>query len=275
MNTLAAILFLVFCASIITLFFKSLRRAAKISAAISLIAFLVVAVLSGGQENEKAKAAGFLDAADMRAANELGVTDATIWQAQRAQAAMLKQKAVAERLAAEKAKEVAETARRLELLKAPAEQIAFVQAVEKARQQYDSGGNDLQKGAARPARAKALCAAMKTPRIASWVGTLDTVTTNSDGKGVIHISIAKDLTLGTWNNSISDTGSNTLIEPDSELYQSLLGLKKGQYVRASGTLFSSSSDCYRETSLTMAGSLSDPVFLMKFSRVEPIDLGAK
>jgi hypothetical protein len=71
---------------------------------------------------------------------------------------------------------------------------------------------------------------------------------------------------------LSDTGTNTLIKPDTALYKALLTMKLGSTVRIHGRLFASGPDCYREKSVTLAGSLEDPDFLVRFSRIEPIEL---
>ena len=282
MAAFAAVLFVIFIICLFALLFRKARPVAKWAGPASLVALIAAAVFAGQQDEMDAKRLGFLSASDQRAAREAGFGDATAWASKRSQVEEQKRRADAERLAAEQARAetaraeaAAAEARRQAALKPPVDQAAFVQALQRGRDQYSSGSNELQKGAARPARAKAICAAVKAPRIDGWVGKLAKLSTNSDGKGVLAISIGDDISLSTWNNSLSDLTDRTLIEPDSALYTTLLTLKVGTYVRVSGKLFPAASDCVREKSVTMDGSMRDPDFLVRISRVDPIDITAQ
>jgi hypothetical protein len=89
------------------------------------------------------------------------------------------------------------------------------------------------------------------------------------GYGVLEIEIANGIHVSTNNNSFSDIGDHTLIAPDSPIYQTLLGLKPQTEVRFSGSFFNNSdSDCVREHSLTMNGSMTEPDFLFRFTAVD-------
>lgn len=152
----------------------------------------------------------------------------------------------------------------------PSGQKAFVAAVESARQAYRAGSNDMQKGAARPARAKAICSVLASKSVTDWVGQVARLSSNSDGKGVLGITIAKDVIVTTWNNAVSDIGAQTLIEPDSGLFRRASALSKGQWVKFSGSFRPSDVDCVLESSMTLSGSLTDPDFIFRFSDVAPI-----
>ena len=54
------------------------------------------------------------------------------------------------------------------------------------------------------------------------------------------------------------------------MYHDLLKLKVGETVRFSGTFFAGDTDCFQEQSMTLGGSITDPEFLFRFSRVEPV-----
>jgi uncharacterized protein len=69
----------------------------------------------------------------------------------------------------------------------------LVAAVEKGRQAYAAGANDMAKGAARPRRAKDICAAMPSAAIEKWSGIVETLSSNGDGLGVLSIKIDGDL----------------------------------------------------------------------------------
>lgn len=163
-------------------------------------------------------------------------------------------------------------ARREDLLRSPAEENRFIQAVEKARTAYKSGQTDLQRGAARPARARDICAALPSSELRQWIGKIARLTTNSSGEGVLAVEIAKGVKLITMNNSISDSVYGTMIKSGSSLYQQLLEMKTGDFVRFDARLFSSDIDCYTEMSLTMQGSLEEPEFVANFTRVSRVDL---
>jgi hypothetical protein len=95
--------------------------------------------------------------------------------------------------------------------------------------------------------------------------------TNSEGKAHITIRLNNNLSIGTWNNALSDIGDNTLISMDSELYKTLSSMKTRQKIRFSGTFVRSDTDYFREKSLTIRGAMKTPDFLMQFSSVEAID----
>lgn len=149
----------------------------------------------------------------------------------------------------------------------PADQSALVQINQVVREKLRAATNDLQKGALRPWRSKATCMNIKTTTAKNWVGTLDTLTTNNDGKGVVKIVIGEDLAVKTWNNALSDIGSDTLIEPGSSLYEKIESLNEGDTVIFSGHFFQSDVDCLHEGSVTLSGSLSDPEYIMKFEDI--------
>lgn len=151
----------------------------------------------------------------------------------------------------------------------PDTQKAFVAAIESGRQQYAAGTNDMAKGAARPARGRALCSSLPNGRVVNWVGRISTLSSNSDGKGVLTVEFGPDMYLGTWNNSLSDVGDGTLIDPSSALFAVASSMRKGDWVWFSGSFSKANPDCYREKSLTMAGSMQDPNFVMRFSSITP------
>lgn len=150
---------------------------------------------------------------------------------------------------------------------APKPQQAMVSAVKTGVETYTGTGNDLQKGAARPTRAKEICKAVKNRRAENWVGKLKTVTTNGDGWGVVVVSITPQITVGTMPNSWADVKDKTLIDPKSSVYASAAKLKEGDIVLFSGTFAKGTADCFGEKSLTMSGAMMRPEFVLKFSSI--------
>jgi hypothetical protein len=150
----------------------------------------------------------------------------------------------------------------------PVDEAEFIKILVLARGNYDSAKTDFVKGATRPQRAKAICSAFKSPQAKGWIGKLVRLTTNSDGKGVLAIEIAPNLTIKTFSTELSGIGSQTLVEPDNKLFSALGELSIGDQVKFSGTFFASDVDCFKEASLTMNGSLTSPEFIMRFVGVQ-------
>jgi len=147
----------------------------------------------------------------------------------------------------------------------PEAEKAFIAAVEKARAAYAAGANEMAQGAARPARAKEICAALKNPQVTGWIGEVETLSSNSDGLGVLAIRVTKDLLIKTWNNAVSDASHKTLIDPESSVFKKAVVLKKGQKIKFAGQFILDGTDCFREGSLTLKGSLTQPEFIFRFS----------
>lgn len=152
----------------------------------------------------------------------------------------------------------------------PSQQRTFVAAVETGRNAYVVGGNDMAKGAARPMRARAICSSLGSGlSVDDWIGTVNALSSNGDGKGVLEIAIGRNIFVKTWNNALSDIADTTLLEPDSSIYRQAVSLAVGQRVSFSGTFRDSATDCVKEASLTLDGSLTEPEFIFRFSRVVP------
>ncbi len=129
----------------------------------------------------------------------------------------------------------------------------------------------MAKGASRPARARAICSALPSHKVNGWVGRVSSLSTNGDGKGVLSVEVGPDMYVTTWNNDLSDIGDHTLIDPSSNLFQIASGLKEGQFVRFSGKLFASPTDCVEESSLSLSGSIDSPDFIFAFQSISPIN----
>jgi len=152
----------------------------------------------------------------------------------------------------------------------PPDQANMVAIVRGAHRAYKAASNQLQAGAARPNRASELCNSLRGTIARDWKGTVSKLTTNSDGRGVLTITIADDIEIATWNNAVSDIPYKTLIEPNSALYRSALELAEGMKVRFSGEFVRSEVDCLLESSLTMNGSMTSPKFILRFSDIAPL-----
>lgn len=152
----------------------------------------------------------------------------------------------------------------------PEQQKAFIAAVMDGQKAAKAAKNDMQKGGAKAKRDSAICAALSNTKVSDWTGTLATIESNSDGKGVLAVRISKDLMITTWNNALSDFMDKTLLEPGTELFNKVSGFNRGMKVKFSGQFISSDSDCIDEQSLTLDGKLEEPEFTFKFEDVSPL-----
>ncbi len=150
----------------------------------------------------------------------------------------------------------------------PPEEARLVEIVSVAQAESRKAENDMQRGGIKAKRDKALCEAITSLAVNDWIGTVEKVDSNSDGKGVLEIFIAEDIKVKTWNNALSDIGSKTLIEPGSPVFVAASAMKRGQRVAFSGTFVrGSEGDCLGEGSLSLRGKIEDPEFIFRFSSI--------
>ena len=102
----------------------------------------------------------------------------------------------------------------------------------------------------------------------NWAGKIEEIDSVGDEYAYVSISVCKNVTIKTWNNEFSDMMDKSLIHIDTELYEILLDLEKGNSVITSGSFTESDSDYFQETSITNKGSLSEPEYLVKFSNIQ-------
>jgi hypothetical protein len=154
---------------------------------------------------------------------------------------------------------------------APEIEQKFIAIILDAQSKAKSAANDMQKGAAKSERDKELCALINNFQMNDWVGKVTKIDANSDGKGVLAISIANDVSVETWNNALSDISDGTLIEQGSNLFNAASNLKRGAMVKFSGQFFrGSEGDCLKESSLFLNGKVKEPEFIFKFSSISPL-----
>ena len=152
----------------------------------------------------------------------------------------------------------------------PQDQKQFIEIVERFHDGYKQGDNDIAKDATRLQRAKAICAAIRTPVVQNWTGSVFKVSSNREGKGILELTLSTHIRVATRNDSIADIGDNTLIDPKSPLFDQTVLLKKSQQVLFSGSFTPDPTDCFRETSMTLSESMNEPEFLFRFSDIAPV-----
>lgn len=150
----------------------------------------------------------------------------------------------------------------------PAEQAAMLRIVAVAQKEASSVENDMQLGGVKSRRDKELCQALASMNARNWIGKINSIDSNSDGKGVLEIEIAPHTLVKTWNNAVSDLGSDTLIEPSAPIFEVASRMKRGQKVLFSGHFFhGGTEDCIREASLTLRGKVEEPEFIFAFGDI--------
>jgi hypothetical protein len=149
----------------------------------------------------------------------------------------------------------------------PVNEKEFILSVQQGQAAFRSAPNEMAQGGTRSKRRIAICESLPQISVSDWVGRIDMLSSNSDGKGVLEISLAPDIRVKTWNNDLSDSGSHTLIDPSSSLFGTVSQMRKGDQVVFSGVFFPSDVDCVKETSIGLEGSMTDPEFLFQFLSV--------
>ena len=127
----------------------------------------------------------------------------------------------------------------------------------------------MQRGGFKARRDDQVCNVLTSKTIIDWVGTVRTVDSNSDGKGVLSIAIADGIRLETWNNDLSDFEDHTLLQPSTKVFNAAASMRSGQLATFSGSFIPDSENCIRESSMTLSGKLTDPEFIFQFSAVAP------
>lgn len=94
------------------------------------------------------------------------------------------------------------------------------------------------------------------------------MTTESDGEAYVSVQLrGTDIEIQTWNNSLSDTEDHTMIRRSDALYTSLRDIKEGDDVTVAGAFLEGDKDYIKETSLTEGGSMTEPEFIVRVSRI--------
>lgn len=157
----------------------------------------------------------------------------------------------------------------------PQDEANFIRIVSSAQSDAKSAQNDMQVGGVKAKRDRALCDSGLSYVVNDWVGKLERIDSNSDGKGVLSVSIAPDILVKTWNNDLSDLMDGTLIAPGTALFEAASAMQRGQYVTFSGLLYrGSDGDCVKEASLTLKGKVTEPEFIFKFDKIAQYVPGA-
>ncbi|MCB8877613.1 hypothetical protein [Acidisoma silvae] len=132
---------------------------------------------------------------------------------------------------------------------------------------YDQASSDFAKGAEVARRSAAICKLLTSLEVTDWPATIETLSSNHDGLGVLEVRIGPHTKLDTYNNALSDMGSDTLIKPSEPFFDGLASMHESRPVIVSGRFLPDQNSCITESSLTQAGSMDSPDFIFKFTDV--------
>jgi hypothetical protein len=155
----------------------------------------------------------------------------------------------------------------------PEIQTIFQGIVIEAQKKAEAAENDMQKGGFKAERDKALCEKMLEVNVTDWIGTVDSIDANSDGKGILEIKVTDNISVTNLDafGAYGGHKRETILEPSSEVFQVVSKLKSGQRVRFSGNFYKDGGeDCLSEGSVTLDGKLKEPEFIFKYLKVEAI-----
>jgi hypothetical protein len=154
----------------------------------------------------------------------------------------------------------------------PQDEQSFVALMAKYSAANGQAQNDMQRGGLRNQRATAVCSLLGGGEIKNWVGTISTLDSTSDGRGVFGVQINSNLTIETENNAFSDSvlPLSSLIPANSPLFNEVSNMKVGDTVIFSGMFVPNSQDCFYEDSLTTDGSLTSPDYIFAFDDVKDV-----
>jgi hypothetical protein len=156
---------------------------------------------------------------------------------------------------------------------APPLQRSFTDMIQSFIPIYKSADTEVRKTNVRFERKDAIVRYFSGPaglRFQGWVGKVQDLKTERDGEASFSIKLQDSKTvIGTWNNSVSDSFSHTMISRNDVLYPSLMDIKNGDEVTVSGTFLveGAGEDYVREESFTEEGSMTSPEFLVRFSKI--------
>ncbi len=89
---------------------------------------------------------------------------------------------------------------------------------------------------------------------------------------MLGIDVGSKILATTWNNKLSDMVADSLIGPNTAVYQRMGSLKNGDLVRFSGSFVRGGADCIQEQSVTIRGSMADPEFTFVFQSLDKVEL---
>ena len=148
---------------------------------------------------------------------------------------------------------------------APTQQKKFVEIIVKGKKEYEDAKTDLKSSVALRNRDKAACAVLRSLNATNWVGKIEDIGANGEGKAYIQIEIASGIRLQTWSNSFSDMNDNTLIPENSKVFNAIMDGDEGSPITFSAKFIKGTKTCLKGTNLTEYFYATDPKFVVKIT----------
>jgi len=150
----------------------------------------------------------------------------------------------------------------------PDAQARLIGIVDEYAQAYRAAPNEMAKGATRPARAAAICAAMK-PEVRDWRGTVEELGSTERGDGTLSVRVSPAITLQTWRGDRVDAAA--VIRAASPMHTAIMAMRPKQRVIFSGQFIAGPLDCFVETHSDFYSTLTRPAFQFRFTDVRAAD----
>ena len=156
----------------------------------------------------------------------------------------------------------------------PYNQEQFIKIINKAKIKFNTAETDAVKGKVLYDRTQEICGLITSVSIKDWKGKVSKVETNQDGWGVLEIELDTDLKLSTRDDVFGDYGSNTLINPGSNLFTSYMYFKEGDTINFSGSFFKEGREkgtCLNIMTTRLKTRVLKPTYEFKFTQVEKLN----
>lgn len=98
--------------------------------------------------------------------------------------------------------------------------------------------------------------------VENWVGTLESLSTDSGGDATVTIRLSEGVTIWTIGAGKINIGS--------ALWDQVAEFEEGQKVAFSGNFFRGEKHFLKETSFTERGAMQEPEFSFQFSTIRPL-----
>lgn len=156
----------------------------------------------------------------------------------------------------------------------PDSQQAFYSLNKQCYQSYSGGQNEIQKSLAFNQCNNERLKFSQHQKISGWVGEITDISTDQ-GADVVSVTIRATIdgfgvSFGTVTNRVSDYATDSMVTPANPLFNILANMKEGEVV-AFDAVFLNHPEIDRglwESSLTEQGSVDEPEFLVRFTRIE-------
>lgn len=155
------------------------------------------------------------------------------------------------------------------------DQVAFHAKLGELKNEYNAVDGEMQKSKVYRDLKSFMMSYLNGGSFSNWEGIVDTIGTNEGGKKA-YLEINSDaggyaIAYATWNNELSDIADNSMISLGSGMYKQLEAVKEGDSVVFSGSFVRDDTRGFGEQSITEAGFVTDPKFVIRFSSIKKKD----